>query len=92
MEDDLKFLINGSQLQFFEKWKTNSNGRQSQYCGKWKTTSIFFQIEDDLNSLENGRRPQLFWKWKTTSIIWKMEDDLNLKVLEDDPTILTNGM
>jgi hypothetical protein len=86
MDYDLNFLENGRRIQSLE------NGRQSQYCGKWKTTSIFFQIEDDLNSLENGRRPQLFWKWKTTSIIWKMEDDLNLKVLEDDPTFLTNGM
>ena len=49
-------------------------------------------MEEDIIMFENGRRPQLFWKWKTTSITWKMEDDLNLKVLEDDPTILTNGM
>ena len=63
LEDDLNFL---------------ANGIQSQYFGKWKTTSIFWKIEydliffgkmeDDLIFLENGRRPQFKRNWKTTSI------------------------
>jgi hypothetical protein len=42
----------------------------------WKTTSIFWQMEDDLNIWVNGRRPQYLGEWKTTSGFWKMEDDL----------------
>ena len=34
MEDNPNFMANGSGPQYF---------------GKWKTTSIFWQIEDDLN-------------------------------------------
>jgi hypothetical protein len=50
MEVNLNFLKNGSQPQFFQKWKTRS---------------IFKKIEDDLNfwkseaelkNLENGRQ------------------------------------
>ena len=47
-------------------------------------TSIFWQMEDDLDILSNGRRPQYFGKMEedlnvlaTTSIFWKMEDDIN---------------
>ena len=48
-----------------------SNGRQPQYFVKCKTTSIFWQVEDninflkieyDLNILANGKRPQQFGK------------------------------
>ena len=51
MEEDLNFI---------------PNGRQPQYFGKRKTTSIFLQVEDNLNIVTNERRPQLFGKWKTT--------------------------
>ena len=43
MEDDLKFVRNGRRPQFF---------------GKWKTTSIFGEMEDDLNCFEN----LIFWE------------------------------
>ena len=29
-----------------------ANGRQPQYFGKWKTTSVFWEMEDDLNILK----------------------------------------
>jgi hypothetical protein len=32
-----------------------ANGRQPQYFGKWKTTSVFWQMEDDLNILAIGK-------------------------------------
>jgi hypothetical protein len=44
MEDDLNIL---------------ANGRQPQYFGKWNTTSIFWQIEENLNLLANGRNINL---------------------------------
>ena len=49
-----------------------------RFCSEWRTTSIFWQMEDDLNILASGRRPQCFGKWKMTSIFWKMEVDLNI--------------
>jgi hypothetical protein len=45
IEDDLHFLENGFQPQFF---------------GNWKTTSSIWKMEDDLNFFENGRKPQSF--------------------------------
>ena len=33
-------------------------GRQYQHAFKWKTTTIFVQMEDDLNILVNGRQPK----------------------------------
>ena len=63
MEDDLNFISNGRQPQFFFKWKTTS-------IFFWlKTTSISFQMEDDLN---------FFFKWKTTSIFGTAQPQLVL--------------
>ena len=45
----------------------SGNGRQPQFVREWKTTSIFQELEDDLN----------FREWKTTSIFQEMEDDLH---------------
>ena len=67
MEDDLTF---------------SGDGRRPHYFWKWKTTSIFQEMEDDLNfswnkrhinSSGNWRQPLIFWKWKTTRVfrIWK---------------------
>ena len=53
MEDDLNFLPNGRRPPFF---------------GKWKTTSIFWQIEDNLNHLLK-KDNLIFWKMKGTSIL-----------------------
>jgi hypothetical protein len=53
------------------------------FSQKWKTTSIFRQMEDNLNILANGgnlnilaneRPSKCFGKWKTTSLIWQKED------------------
>ena len=60
LEEDLNFLANGRQPQFF---------------GKWKTTSIFWKMEDDLNFLENGRQPQFFDFGNDLKYL-KIEDDL----------------
>ena len=46
MEDDLHFLGNGRQPNLF------GNGRRPQFLWKWKTTSIFLEMEDDLNLVE----------------------------------------
>ena len=64
MEDDIHFLQMEDELIFENGRKLNlflikANGRQHQ-CIKWKTTSIFYQLEDDLNYVV---------KRKTTSII-----------------------
>ena len=40
MEDNLDILVNGGRPQYF---------------GKWKATSIFWEMENDLNILGNGR-------------------------------------
>jgi hypothetical protein len=61
MEDNLIFWILKDKSIFRKK-------RRPHYFGKLKTTSIFWQMEDNLNILVNGRRPQYFGKWKTTSI------------------------
>ena len=53
--------------------------------GKQKATSIFSQMEDDLNIFENRRwllhlanrrRPQYFHNWKTTYKMLRKDDDL----------------
>jgi hypothetical protein len=62
----------------FTRPKSVKFGRRPQYFGKWKTTSIFWQMEDNLNIWVNGRRPHDFGKWKTTSLFWQMEDNLNI--------------
>ena len=60
----------------------SADGRWPQYFWKWKTTSIFQEMEDDLNfsgnkrhinSSGSWRQPLVFWKWKTTRVfrIWK---------------------
>ena len=63
-------------------------------------TSIFSQIEDDLNILANGRRSQFVEKWKTTSIFsqieynfkfWQMEGNRHILEMEDNLNILVNG-
>jgi hypothetical protein len=43
-----------------------AKGRQPQYFGRWKTTSIFWQVEDDIN----GRHTHCF----------QLEDDLNFLI------------
>ena len=47
-------------LTYFLLIISSQNGRQPQYFGKWKTTSIFWQMEDDLNILE----------WKINLTFW----------------------
>ena len=51
MEDNINIFSNGRQPQLFLL-----NGRLPQYFGKWKTTSIFWQMEEDINILANERR------------------------------------
>ena len=67
LEDDLGFLANGRQPQFF---------------GKWKMTSVLWQMEDDLSFLANGRHPYFslqveddlnFLTMEYTLIFWKNE-------------------
>jgi hypothetical protein len=63
MEDDLIFFHMEDNLYFFQMEDILNflvNKRRPQYFGKWKTTSIFWQMEDDIN----GRQTH----WKTTSI------------------------
>ena len=43
-------------------------------------TSILWQMEDDLNSLENKEDLSFLAKWKMTLILRKMGDKLNFKV------------
>ena len=60
----------------------------------------FWNMEDDLNSLENGRRPQFFGKMEDDLNFWNMEDDLNslengrqplfFGKMEDDPNFKVN--
>ena len=50
-----------------------------------------WKMEDDLNIVANGRRTQYFSKWKTTPTFWKMEDDLNYLENRRRPQYLVNG-
>jgi hypothetical protein len=63
-------------------------------------TSIFQQMEDDLNFSWHGRRPQFFRKWKKTSIFQEIEDGHNFRKwkttsifqeMEDDLNFSGNG-
>ena len=79
-----KCILWMSRCDYFNNMRTRftrfgTNDQWPQYGSKWKMTSIFFQMEDNLNYLENGRQPQsllngiwpnYFGKWKTTSIFW----------------------
>ena len=49
-----------------DRLNTLANGRRPYYFGKWKTTSIFWQMEDDIN----GRQTHCF----------QLEDDLNFLI------------
>ena len=65
IETTSNLLVNERQPQFFENGRQPqfngrrpqlfSNRRQLQHFCKWKTTTIFVQIENDLNILVNGR-------------------------------------
>jgi hypothetical protein len=83
VEDDLNYLEDGRQPQFFHKmeddlnflakWKMTSN-HLNLLCKahrRCKTTSIILKMEDKLNFLYNGRQTQFLIflaKWKTNSI------------------------
>jgi hypothetical protein len=58
MEDDINFLANGIQPQFYFQMEDDHN------FFNWKPTSIFRQIENDLNILANQRQPNFFDKWQ----------------------------
>ena len=55
------------QYWLSNNWLTSLTESKSVLT-KWKTTSIFQEMEDDLNLSGNGRQPQFFQE---------MEDDLN---------------
>ena len=56
MEDDLNIL---------------ANGRRTQYFVKRKTTSIFWQMEDDLDNLEKEKTTPIFF--------YQIEDNINFR-------------
>jgi hypothetical protein len=43
-------------------------------------TSIFQEMEGDMNFSGNGRRPEFFRKWKTTSFFQEMKEDIYFRI------------
>ena len=80
MEDDLIFFHVRDNPYFFQMkdilkfcWMEEdhfilANERRPQYFGKWKMTSIFWQMEDDIN----------FFTIEDNLNFWQIEDDINI--------------
>ena len=69
MEDDHNTLVNGRQPQYLANGRWHQlfyNGRQPECFDKLKTTSMFWQMEDDINR----RQTHCF----------QLEDDLNFLI------------
>ncbi len=62
-EDDLIFLV---------------NGRRPQFWGKWKTTSVFVEMEDDLN----------FQSKSDLNYLSNLEDERNFNINGRRPQLL----
>ena len=74
MEDDLKTLAIEYDIICFLNMEDGLNiflkGRLPQYFGKRKKTSMFFQLEHNLNFLlgkASLASPSLFWAWHSSA-------------------------